>query len=200
MKVLLFVFSLLLVPAVFAQFNYEQGSVTLKNGTILYGDVANIKHGFRDKLLDGVRIKTNGKILAKKYRPRQISGYTIGDRQFVSWRVQRSNSIFQESYTVNAGNEYLIFELYRTGHVAILLAYFTDDDMWIQSTPYLMKENDVLIVRATQGVLGLKRKLLADYFRECPELVELIRDKKITTPTQVAIFYNNWKEEKLNPQ
>jgi len=40
------------------------------------------------------------------------------------------------------------------------------------------KVNDVLIVPATLGVLGLKRNLLADYFRECPELVELIRDKK----------------------
>jgi hypothetical protein len=153
-----------------------------------------------DKLLDDALIKTNGKILAKKYRPRQISAYTIGDRQFVSWRVQRSNSIFQESYTVNAGNEYLIFELLQSGHLTVLLAYFVDDDRWIQSTPYFMKENDVLIVRATQSLLGLKRKLLADYFRECPELVELIRDKKITTPKEVAIFYNNWKEKELNPQ
>lgn len=62
-----------------------------------------------------------------------------------------------------------------------------------------MKDNDVLIIRATQGVLGLKRKFRADYLGECTALVELIREKKITTPTEVAIFYNNWKEEKLNP-
>lgn len=94
----------------------------------------------------------------------------------------------------------MIFELERTSHLNILLAYFLDDDMWLQSAPYFMKEDDDLIVRATQGVFGLKRKLLADYFAECPQLVELIQEKKITTPREVAIYYNEWVENQFNPQ
>lgn len=66
------------------RFNYSEGVVTLKNGTVLQGQVANIKHGFRDKLLDHVRIKPWGRIFAKKYSPRKVDRFTMGDREFVS--------------------------------------------------------------------------------------------------------------------
>lgn len=182
------------------QLNYESGTVTLRSGEVIEGNVANMRQGFRDELLPRIRIKESGRLRARKLNPRQIIEYTMGDRRFLSLRVSRNNSIFQESYTVNAGNEYIIFELHRTGHLNILLAYFLDDDMWIESTPYFMKEGDDQIVRATQGVFGLKRKLLADYFKDCPQLVEFIQEKKITTPREVAIYYNEWKENQLNPQ
>lgn len=172
----------------------------LKNGEVIEGEVANIKHGFNDELLDKIRIKATGKRRAKKYHPWQIKEYTMGERRFVSLRVQRNNSVFQEKYLLNSGNEYKIFELYREGHLSIYLEYFSDDNSWIQTVPFFMKKDEELLVRATQGVFGLKRKLLADYFRDCPELVELIEEKKITTPEEVVIYYNDWVENKLNPQ
>lgn len=200
MKAILFVLCVLSFQVGWTQLNYEPGTVTLRNGEVLEGNVANMRLGFRDELLPRIRIKEPGRLRARKLNPRQITEYTMGDRRFLSLRVQRNNAIFQESYTVNAGNEYMIFELHRTGHLNILLAYFLDDDMWIQSAPYFMKEGDDLIVRATQGIFGLKRKLLADYFKDCPQLVEFIQEKEITTPKEVAIYYNEWKENQLNPQ
>ncbi|MCL6260657.1 hypothetical protein M3O96_16250 [Aquiflexum sp. TKW24L] len=182
------------------QFDFKQGSVTLKNGTILHGEVANIKHGFRDKLLDRVRIKPTGKALTKKYPPSKILGYSMGTRQFVSWRVQRNNALFKEMYTIHAGNEYKIFELQEEGHLSIYLEYFVDDDLWIRSVPFFLKKDELVMVRATQGLFGLKRNLFSDYFSDSPPLMELIDGKKITTPEEVAIFYNNWKEEQLNPK
>jgi len=160
------------------KFNYEAGSVTLNNGTILYGEVANIKHGFRDELLDRVRIKRSGKVFSKKYHPRKISGYSIGGRQFVSWRVQRNNALFKEMYTIHAGSQYKIFELQQEGHISIYLEYFIDDDLWIRSVPFFLKKDELLMVRATQGLFGLKSKLLSAYFSDCPPLIELIQEKK----------------------
>lgn len=200
MKAILVVVSFFCFQVGWSQLNYEPGTVTLRNGEVLEGNVANMRQGFRDELLPHVRIKQSGRLRAKKLKPRQIKEFTMGERRYLSLRVQRNNSIFQESYTVNSGNEYKVFELHRTGHLNILLDYFTDDDLWIQSVPYFMKEDDDLIVRATQGVFGLKRKLLADYFKDCPQLVEFIQEKKITTPREVAIYYNEWKENQLNPQ
>lgn len=182
------------------QFNYTQGSVTLKNGTILYGEVANVKYGFRDELLGRIRIKPSGKALFKKYHPREILGYSMGDRKFVSWRVKRNNALFKEMYTIHAGNEYKIFELQKEGHLSIYLEYFVDDDLWIHSVPFFLKKGEVLMVRATQGLFGLKRKLLSDYFDDCLPLTELIEEAKITTPEEVANFYNNYKEERPNPK
>jgi hypothetical protein len=182
------------------QFNYKQGSVSLKNGTILHGEVANIKHGFRDELLNRVKIRLSGKGLVKKYHPRKISGYSMGDRQFVSWRVKRNNALFKEIYTIHAGNEYKIFELQKEGHLSIYLDYFVDEDLHIRSAPFFLKKDEFLLVRATQGLFGLKQKLLSDYFADCPPLITLIKEKKVSTPEEVAIFYNNYKEEQLNPK
>ena len=179
------------------KFNYEAGSVTLKNGTILYGEVANMKHGFRDELLDRVRIKPSGKVFSKKYPPRKLLGYSMGGRRYVSWRVQQNNALFKEMYTIHAGNQYKIFELQQEGHLSIYLEYFIDDDLWIRSLPVFLKKDELLMVRATQGLFGLKSKLLLDYFSDCTPLVELIQEKKITTPEEVATFYNNWKEDQL---
>ncbi len=182
------------------QYNYKQGSVTLKNGTILYGEVANIKHGFGDELLNHIRIKPSGKGLAKKYHPREISGYSMGDSQFVSWQVKRNNAFLNETYTIHAGNEYKIFELQKEGHLSIYVEYFADEDLHITSVPFFLKKDELLMVRATQGLFGLKQKLLSGYFVDCPPLIELIKEKKVKTPEEVAIFYNNYKEEQLNPK
>ena len=200
MRAILVIVSFFIIQIGWPQLNYEPGTVTLRSGQVIEGNVANMRQGLRDELLPRIRIKEPGRLRARKLKPRQIMEYTMGERRFLSLRVRRNNSIFQESYTVNSGNEYMIFELERTGHLNILLAYFLDDDLWIQSAPYFMKEDDDLIVRATQGIFGLKRKLLADYFAECPQLVELIQEKKITTPREVAIYYNEWVENQLNPQ
>jgi hypothetical protein len=181
------------------KFNYTQGSVTLKNGKILHGEVANIKHGFRDEFLDRVRIKPSGKVFAKKYHARKILGYSMGDRQFVSWKVKRNNALFKEMYAIHTGNEHKIFELQKEGHLSIYLEYFIDDDLWIRSAPFFLKKNELIMVRATQGLFGLKRKLLSDYLGDCPTIMEFIEEKKITTPEEVAILYNNCKEEQINP-
>ncbi len=52
------------------------------------------------------------------------------------------------------------------------------------------KEEDQLFIRATQGLLGLKRKVLMDYFSNCPNLQEQIQQKHLTKPWQVVEFYN----------
>ncbi|WP_241409861.1 hypothetical protein [Belliella alkalica] len=179
------------------KYNYVQGSVTLKNGETIFGNVANIKHGFRDQLLDKVRIKPNGKNLAKKYRPNKISGFSMGDRQFVSWRVKRNNALLKEVYSIRGGKKHKIFELQSEGHLSIYLDYFVDEDLQIQTIPFFLKNGEMIMVRATQGVFGLKRKFLIEYFADCPPLVELIEGKSITRPEEVAIFYNNYKEEQL---
>ncbi|MCH7396469.1 hypothetical protein MM236_00655 [Belliella sp. DSM 107340] len=179
------------------KFNYKQGSVTLKNGKTIYGNVANIKHGFRDQLLDKIRIKPNDKSLSKKYRPSKISGFSMGDRKFVSWRVKRNNALLKEAYSIHSGKKHKVFELQSEGYLSIYLEYFLDDDLQIQSVPFFLKRDETIMVRATQGVFGLKRKFLSDYFADCPQLVDLIDENSITSPDEVATFYNNFKEEQL---
>lgn len=102
--------------------------VMLKSGEVLKGEVANMMFGFIDQWLARLRLKEFGVRRARKYHPWQIQGYTRGSRQFVSLRFQRNNALFQEKYTLNMGNEYIILEVYKERHLIIYLEYYTDDD------------------------------------------------------------------------
>jgi hypothetical protein len=51
-------------------------------------------------------------------------------------------------------------------------------------------------VRVTQGVLGLKKKILERCFEDCPELMEKIHNKELCLPAEIARFYNDWLEVK----
>ena len=45
------------------------------------------------------------------------------------------------------------------------------------------------MVRVTQGILGLKRKRLVEYFWDCPTLVQAIEKKKLNKIDEVYDFY-----------
>jgi hypothetical protein len=44
-------------------------------------------------------------------------------------------------------------------------------------------------VRATQGIFGLKRKLLAEYFEDCPALQKTLEEKDLRSVFEVVDFY-----------
>lgn len=44
-------------------------------------------------------------------------------------------------------------------------------------------------VRVTQGVLGLKKKKLMDYFWDCPELVQALEKKELKEIHEVINVY-----------
>jgi len=45
------------------------------------------------------------------------------------------------------------------------------------------------MVRVTQGILGLKRKRLIEYFWDCPDLVQAIEKKELNEIHEVYNFY-----------
>jgi hypothetical protein len=47
------------------------------------------------------------------------------------------------------------------------------------------------MVRVTQGILGLKREALSEYFIDCPGLVQKIQIREIRTPEEVIDLYGN---------
>ena len=56
---------------------------------------------------------------------------------------------------------------------------------------YFKRKDDDYMVRVTQGIFGLKKKRLAEYFKDCPELVQKIEFKELKRPFEIAQFYNN---------
>ena len=57
--------------------------------------------------------------------------------------------------------------------------FMFDDNDFIDSYPLFYKPNSRQMVRVTQGILGLKKKRLAEYFRDCPSLIQSINTGEI---------------------
>jgi hypothetical protein len=55
--------------------------------------------------------------------------------------------------------------------------------------PLIRKNGADEMVRVTQGILGLKRKRLAEYFADCPKLVSVIKSKTINSAEYLISFY-----------
>jgi hypothetical protein len=66
------------------------------------------------------------------------------------------------------------------------------DNGFVDYVPLFKKQNSNELVRVTQGILGLKKKRLSEYFSDCPELVEKINNGELKTPTEILNFYNDW--------
>lgn len=71
------------------------------------------------------------------------------------------------------------------------LEWFEQENSALWSMALLKKEEDPLFIRADQGILGLKRKVLLDYFFNCPKLQERIKLKQLKKVWQVVDFYNS---------
>jgi hypothetical protein len=201
MKVLLLVLTTLFYFFGFSQLNYQEGSVVLRSGEVLKGSIADRKEGFRTTLLKKIKVKQDGKLFSQSLKPKDIERYNIGSDSFLSIPIQRNTSLFKtEIIEIGKGN-YTLFKVIETGPLSLLIYEYVDpENGYVETIPYLKKANDSRLVRATQGVFGLKRKSLVSFLQDCPELVELIENKKITTPVEVVTFYNNWKEKLINPQ
>jgi len=60
---------------------------------------------------------------------------------------------------------------------------------YLDYTPLFYKEGSDEMVRVTQGILGLKRKRLIEYFWDCPELAQAIDKKELNEIDEVYNFY-----------
>lgn len=53
----------------------------------------------------------------------------------------------------------------------------------------LKKSGDPSFTRATQGVFGLKRRTLGNYFADCPDLSEKIAQKEQKAASELVDIY-----------
>jgi hypothetical protein len=95
-------------------------------------------------------------------------------------------------YDINSvnGTPYFL-KLVEKGRLShYLLEWWDQEDSTPMSMDLLKKEQDSFFIRATQGVFGLKRKVLSEYFATCPELNDLIQQKQLNDVSGIVDFYN----------
>ena len=175
-----------------AQDDYQEGYVVTNANDTLYGMVRDRKTGAFGKLYK--KIKFKGKRGKSRYAPKEIKSYKIGDITFESMPLISAGHFFDVEYEVSPRGDFQFLKVVEKGYLSYYqLEYEDSDSGYVDNTAFFKKENGNILVRVNQGIFGLKRKKLAAFFIDCPELAERIRTKQIKDAMEIIHFYNDWK-------
>ncbi|PIB39332.1 hypothetical protein [Maribacter sp. 4G9] len=164
------------VHQIMAQENYRPGYVIIKAGDTLYGKISDRRTGPFGGIHD--KIKFRGKGRKKRFPPNKILSYRKGDSVYRSFLLDGKATFLR---VVSEGPVSLYkYELQEQGEEMVL------------DIAYLKRERNQELVRADQGIFGLKRQRLMQFFQDCPPLVEKIRSKEFKYPYQLVDYYNEW--------
>jgi len=180
---------LILPLQVKAQRHYRPGYVILNEGDTLYGRVKDRKTGSFTRIYKRVRFKDKG-LFARKFGPGRIREYKAGERLYESMWVSSQFPLLGGRMVSMAGKgKQQFFRVVVKGKLNYYALESLDDDEFYFDIPYLKLEGRRDFVRATQGIFGLKRRILVEYFADCPELQEAIAQKNVRTVFDIVHFY-----------
>jgi len=177
------------------QDTYEKGYIVTLEKDTLYGFVKDRKlHPF-GSLYKKIRFK--GKKRKSKYDPKEILAYKKGENYFERLWIEDSGRFFDQNYTSTEGSgtpEF--FKVVEKGFLTYYHHEFEDADSgYIDYIEYFKRDDNPKLIRASQGLFGLRRKALASFLADCPPLAENILNKNIKSGFEVARFYNEWKKK-----
>lgn len=200
MKLLLhrYIIPLLLLASVkfaAAQVDSSAGYLILNNGATLYGKVEHINvKSVSPQFYKKIRF-TSTDNRRRKYKPEDVAGFKIGNTTYegfwlhqTSRKIQLVNPIYD--IDENNGERYFLKVIKKGSLSHYQMEWFEQGESTLWWMDLVKKENDLFLMRATQGLLGLKRKALADYFKDCPDLVKRINEKELNKVSEVIEFYN----------
>ncbi|MDN5217462.1 hypothetical protein QQ020_35650 [Fulvivirgaceae bacterium BMA12] len=187
---------LILCSICYAQNGFEPGFIITLSGDTVHGVLRDRKEATFLKLYKKVRFKPEGKNATKKYNANQIRAYAIGDQMFESVNenaLHQDIVLFNRRLPSNNSNDRVFLKVIVNGVASYYQKEWVDQDSGVlEVVDYIKKAHNPKFVRATQGILGLKKRKLSAYFSDCPPLQLKIKNKDIVTSLEVVRFYNNW--------
>ncbi|WP_420592710.1 hypothetical protein [Robiginitalea biformata] len=170
---------------------YLPGYVITLEGDTIRGQVRDRHPGPFTDLYSRIRFIPEGKRRRQKLAPGAILGYRAGMREYVTVPLREESAFFRFRYVLDPGAERVFLRvLRRDGPLTYYHREFIhDDNSYLDYFPLFHLQGKPSMVRVTQGILGLKRKRLMEYFRHCPELVRAIESKELNEPDSVYEFY-----------
>lgn len=181
----------LMGPPLAAQNDWQEGHVVTMQGDTLRGLVRDRDTGPFGGMFGKVQVKEGGKGRARKFAPRKVRSYQWGDAQFVTLYTESESEFFKtRTYVTEGRGEPGFYRVIAAGELTLYHDEFTDEDNFrIDFVPVFKREGNPQLVRATQGILGLKKKLLSEFFADRPALVAQIKNGQLTTPLEVWEAY-----------
>jgi hypothetical protein len=175
----------------YPQKKYQEGYVITNDRDTLYGFVKDRNEAPFANIYKKVRFRRNA-VFTRRYGPEQISGYKSGERTYESIWLESRTQFLKTSYLSKPGNGKKIF--LRADHQGYLTLYqmeWTDQESGtFEEFPLFKRENDEYFIRVTQGILGLRKNALREYFANCQDLLIMIENGALKSPEEIATFYN----------
>jgi hypothetical protein len=160
-------------------------------GTLEYLDTRSVTSRFYKKF----RL-TNAEGKKEKIKQEEISSFRAdGIIYELFWLSQSSERIqlVNPKYAIDSENgEKHFLRVVSKGPLShYKLEWWEQGDARQYEMDLLKKENDYFLIRATQGIFGLKKQVLKSYFSDCPELAKKIEDKEIKDVYDVVSFFDD---------
>lgn len=175
---------------VYSQKTYYPGYVVLNSGDTLHGSVMdrNIQKG---DLYEKIRFKTENTRI-KRYSANDIIAYTSNGVLFESKWYYEEFELFKFKYLNQPGiGEKVFLKVIAKGRLSCYIIEYVDpENDYFDGFELFLRDGDDYFQRATQGIFGLKKKRLSEYFTDCPVLVKKINSKVLKTPLEVLNYYN----------
>lgn len=184
--------ALLVTLGLYGQKDYENGYVVKPENDTIYGKIKGSKPEPFPKLYKKIRFKEQGSLFTKRYTPDQIKGYKAGISVYESIGLETENRLFKTRYLIAHSCRISFLKVVHRGKLTYYhWEYLDSESQTIDYIPLFHIEGRDEMVRVTQGILGLKREALSEYFNDCPTLVQKIEKREIRTPEEVIILYGN---------
>jgi hypothetical protein len=187
----LLVLGILLTHIALGQSPTSRDFVVLAHGDTLFGKVTDRKEGFNTQLYAKVQwASTRGK--RRRFAPSQITAYQAQGHLYHSLWWQKSRAGLQEMYHTKEGQGKRQFlRVIVEGPLTLYHLEWVDPDSGtIEFVELFRKQADSQLVRASQGVLGLKKQRLVIYFTDTPEIAEKITSGELRSAREVAEAFN----------
>ncbi len=173
------------------EYGYVQGAIITQEKDTIWGQIMDRKEGPFERYYEKVRFKPE-KGRKRKYGPNEISGYIKNGRYFESkwfhenWEFFRQNIYSRE----NLGQRKFLLVVNKGNLERYIWEIPDEDDSGRDFITLLKKSDSDEFVRARQGIFGLNRKRLIEYFDDRPELQQKIANKEINDIDEIIDFYN----------
>jgi hypothetical protein len=188
---LLILIAFMIIPAHAQKKDYILGYIINLEGETVNGWVKDRSSGSFFDLYKRIRFKPDNAFFKRKYSPDEILGYGINNRHYESVPLIEESAFFKFKYYLHEGNDRVFLKVIsRNADLTYYHWEYVDSESnYLDYIPLLYRTGSNEMVRVTQGILGLKRKRLVEYFWDCPNMVMAIETKKLNEIHEVYNFY-----------
>lgn len=179
-----------------SQANGDKDYLVINTGDTVYGKVKHRKESsIYPKDYKKIRFTSaNGK--KKKFKRKDVAAFRSKGITYESYRLNQYRQkilFFDPKYVIDErhGEQYFLKVVSKGSLGHYLMEWYMQEDAALMSVALLKKRGAPFFMRATQGIFGLKRKALANYFQNCPEIRAKLEQKQLKRVTELVDFYNS---------